>query len=379
MKKTVSILGSTGSIGKQALEVIESSNEKFEILAIATANNIEELKIQIKKFSPKIISVKNQKDAEILSKQYKNIEILYGDEGLKKIASDKRNNIVLVAVSGSTGLFPTIEALKNKIPVALANKETIVTAGSIVMEIAKKYNTPIIPVDSEHSAIHQCIKNINEVRKLIVTASGGPFRTKSIEEIHNATVEETLNHPNWFMGYKITVDSATLMNKGLEVIEAHHLFDIDYKNIDVVIHPQSIIHSAVETIDGSVISQMGVPSMHIPIQYALSYPDRFEGIKTNSFNLAKVGSLEFYEPDVNKFPCLRLAYEAGEKANTYPTVLNAVNEECVYAFLDKKIKLTDIAKYTEEALSNHKEISNPTFEDIIKVDFESRELFKSKV
>ncbi|OGI21737.1 MAG: 1-deoxy-D-xylulose-5-phosphate reductoisomerase [Candidatus Melainabacteria bacterium RIFOXYA12_FULL_32_12] len=378
MKRKISILGSTGSIGKQALEVVDSLPEQFEIYGLAAGANIEILKEQINKYKPEAVSVKNEELADQLANQYKDIKILWGDEGLIEIAQNAENNTVLVAVAGLAGLYPTLAAINNNVDVALANKETLVAAGSIVMERAKKNNVKILPVDSEHSAIHQCIDGriSPEIRKLIVTGSGGPFRGKSFEEMDKATVEETLSHPRWSMGDKITVDSATLMNKGLEVIEAHWLFDIDYNNIDVVIHPQSIVHSAVEFLDGSVIAQLGIPSMHIPIQYALTYPERYKGLETGSLNLIEAAKLEFEAPDLTKFPCLKLAYEAGIKGGTYPAVLNAANEEAVYAFLNKKIKLTDIVKIVEKTLEAHINIENPDLKDIINSDTWAREFVK---
>ncbi len=305
-KIKISIIGSTGSIGTQALEVIEKMPNKFEIIALAGGSNKKLLEEQIRKFKPKYPSL--------------------GEEGLKKICSDTNNDIILMACSGRIGLKPTLTAIKNGINIALANKETLVMAGDIVMSEAKKHNVQIIPVDSEHCAIHQCIKNISQVEKLIITASGGPFLHKSIEQIKSATVEQTLAHPKWNMGRKITVDSATLMNKGLEIIEAHHLFGFDYDKIEVVIHPQSIIHSAIEYKDGSVIAQIGLPSMHIPIQYAITYPERFEGIKSKSFSFSEIARLDFEAPDFEKFPCLSLAYKAGKIGGTATTCLNAANE-----------------------------------------------------
>ena len=273
-KRRISIIGSTGSIGTQALEVIEKLQDKFDIIALAGGNNIELLKQQAEKFKPKFVYA--QKDIKI-----DGIKTL---ESLDEIAQNQENDIILVACSGKIGLRPTLKAIENGIDIALANKETLVMAGDIVMKKAKENGVKIIPVDSEHCAIHQCIKDISQVEKLIITASGGPFLHKSIEEMKTATVKEALAHPRWNMGRKITVDSATLMNKGLEIIEAHHLFGMDYDDIDVVVHPQSIVHSAIEYKDGSVIAQLGLPSMHIPIQYAISYPERFEGIKSKSFS-----------------------------------------------------------------------------------------------
>lgn len=373
MKKKISILGSTGSIGRQALEVIESLPDKFEIIGLAAGNNIELLKEQVKKFKPQMVSVKTEYLAAKLGK-----DVMWGTEGLNKIAGSRQNDIVLMAVTGVNGLEPTIIAIENGIDIALANKETLVAAGSIITKKALTNNVSIIPVDSEHSAIYQCInsREAAQVRKIILTASGGPFRTKPLAEIERATVNSTLSHPKWSMGEKITVDSATLMNKGLEVIEAHWLFGVDYKDIEVVIHPQSIMHGAVEFKDGSYIAQMGLPSMHIPIQYALTYPDTHEGLKTGTLDLTEISKLEFEKPDLERFPCLELAYQAGKKGGTYPAALNAINEEAVYAFLEGKIKLTDIAKIVEKGLSEHKTTENPTLEQILEADRTGREFVR---
>lgn len=379
LRHKISILGSTGSIGKQALEVVESLNGMLEIHGLAAGDNVDALRKQIKKFNPEVVSVKSEAAAEGLQKEFPDIEVLYGDEGLTRIAENGINNTVLIAVTGIKGLFPTLAAINNGVDVALANKETLVAAGSIVMDRLKLSKSRILPVDSEHSAIFQCIQNCSPIKKLVITASGGPFRNKSKQDIERATVEETLSHPKWSMGDKITVDSATLMNKGLEVIEAHWLFGVEYKDIEVVIHPQSIIHSAVEFVDGSTIAQMGVPSMHIPIQYALTYPQRIEGLETGSLSLSKVRKLEFEEPDFDRFPCLRLAFDAGLKGGTYPAVLNAANEEAVYAFLDRKIALSDISKIVEKALEEHKMICRPSLNDILEADCWAREFVKENL
>ena len=366
--KKIAILGSTGSIGTQALEVIDNLPQHFEVIALSAGNNINLIDKQIAKYKPKIVSVKSESDAILLKNKYKNIDFVFGDEGPIEIANIPEIDILLVAVSGKTGLKPTIAAIKNKKNIALANKETLVMAGDIVMKLAKEYNIDTLPVDSEHSAIFQCIQNRNEVKHIIITSSGGPFRNSTIKEMENADLTQALSHPRWNMGKKITVDSATLMNKGLEVIEAHHLFNIDYDNIKVVVHPQSYIHSAVEYSDGSIIAQIGIPSMHIPIQYALTYPKRFEGIETESFDFIKASKLEFYEPDLIKFPSLALAFDAGKKGGTYPVCLNAANEEAVFAFLEGKIKFLDIYKITKKVFDNYNSIQNPSINDIINED-----------
>ncbi|MBE7712828.1 MAG: 1-deoxy-D-xylulose-5-phosphate reductoisomerase [Cyanobacteria bacterium SIG26] len=367
-KRKISILGSTGSIGTQALEVIEKLKDKFEIVALSGGSNIKLLEQQALKFRPKYVCIGNNDDKLELA----GIKTLYGNEGLEEICSNKENDIILVAVSGKIGLKPTLKAIENGIDIALANKETLVMAGDIVMQKAKTAGVNIIPVDSEHCAIHQCIKDISKVEKLIITASGGPFLNKTTEDMKNATVTEALAHPRWNMGKKITVDSATLMNKGLEIIEAHHLFNMPYDKIEVVVHPQSIIHSAIEYVDGSVIAQIGLPSMHIPIQYAITYPKRFEGIKSKSFSFSEIARLDFLAPDYKKFPSLELAYNAGKQGGSATTCLNAANEEAVFAFLKNKIRLYDIYTITEKMMATHQIIKNPTLDEIFEIDKETR-------
>ncbi len=374
-KRKISIIGSTGSIGTQALEVIEKLHDKFEIIALAGGSNVELLKKQAEKFRPKYVCHNaNDKTSDGFS-----AKILYGEEGLEQICSNKENDIILISCSGKIGLKPTLKAIENGINIALANKETLVMAGDIVMKKAKEHGVKIIPVDSEHCAIHQCIKDISQVDKLIITASGGPFLHKSIDEMKKATVKEALSHPRWHMGKKITVDSATLMNKGLEIIEAHHLFGMDYDDIEVVIHPESIVHSAIEYKDGSVVAQLGLPSMHIPIQYAISYPERFEGIKSKSFSFAEAARLNFEKPDFEKFPALGLAYRAGRAGGTATVCLNAANEEAVYAFLEGKITLCQIVDITQKMLEEHKIIPNPSIDEIFEVDEEIREKTKELI
>ena len=368
-KRKISIIGSTGSIGTQALEVIEKLQDKFEIIALAGGNNVDLLKQQAEKFRPKYIYAAKP----IFVDGIKTLS------GLDEIAENKENDIILVACSGKIGLKPTLKAVENGIDIALANKETLVMAGDIVMKKAKENGVNIIPVDSEHCAIHQCIKDISQVNKLIITASGGPFLHKTVEDMKNATVEQTLKHPRWNMGKKITVDSATLMNKGLEIIEAHHLFGFDYEDIEVVVHPQSIVHSAIEYVDGSVIAQIGLPSMLIPIQYAITYPERYEGIKSRSFSFAEIARLDFEKPDFEKFPTVKLAYKAGKMGGTATVCLNAANEEAVFAFLDGKIKLYQIYEITKTIFDNYKIIQNPTIEEIFEEDKNIREQTKKYI
>ena len=357
-KRKISIIGSTGSIGTQALEVIEKLDNKFEIIALAGGSNVDLLKQQAEKFRPKYIYATKPISVD-------GIKTL---GSLDEIAQNKENDIILVACSGKVGLRPTLKAIENGIDIALANKETLVMAGDIVMRKAKEHGVNIIPVDSEHCAIHQCIKDITQVDKLIITASGGPFLHKSVEDMKNAAVEQTLKHPRWNMGRKITVDSATLMNEGLEIIEAHHLFGFDYDKIEVVVHPQSIVHSAIEYVDGSVIAQIGLPSMHIPIQYAITYPQRFEGIKSKSFSFAEIARLDFEKPDFEKFPTVKLAYKAGKMGGTATACLNAANEEAVFAFLNGEIKLYRIYEITKKMFEEQNFIQNPTIDEIFETD-----------
>lgn len=368
-KRKISIIGSTGSIGRQALEVIEKLQDKFEIIALTGGSNVELLKEQALKFKPKYVCVGNANGEKL---EIAGIKTLYGAEGLEEICSNRENDIILVSVSGKVGLRPTLTAIDNGIDIALANKETLVMAGDIVMPRAKEKGVNIIPVDSEHCAIHQCIKDISQVDKLIITASGGPFLHKTIDDMKNATVAQALNHPRWSMGKKITVDSATLMNKGLEIIEAHHLFNMPYEKIDVVVHPQSIVHSAIEYVDGSVIAQLGLPSMHIPIQYAITYPERFEGIKSKSFSFADIARLDFEKPDFEKFPSVKMAYEAGRIGGSATVCMNAANEEAVFAFLEDKIKLYEIYQIISKMMEQHKLVKAPSIDEIFAIDKEVR-------
>lgn len=381
--KKISILGSTGSIGTQTLDVVRKNPDKFKVIAISANSSVDLLLEQIIEFKPKYVAVYNEDSANKLKEKIPsniNIEVLSGMEGLEKISSLDEIDVLLTAIVGMIGLVPTLCAIRNGKTIALANKETLVTAGKLVMNEAKKYNVDILPVDSEHSAIFQCLngeKNKN-IEKIILTASGGPFRGKNKEELLNVTKNEALKHPNWNMGRKISIDSSTLMNKGLEVIEAKWLFDVDYKDIDVVIHPQSIIHSMVQFNDSSIIAQMGCPDMRLPIQYALTYPDRM----LNDFermDFTKFSKLTFEKPDLDTFPCLKLAFDCLKMGGTYCTVLNASNEVLVNEFLEDKIGFYDIPYYIEKTLQAHNSIENPTLEEILEVDRWAREYVKKSI
>lgn len=368
--KKIAILGSTGSIGTQALDIIERNRSYFKIEALSAHNNIELLKEQIDKFKPRVVTVVDKEKAEILkSKISSKTQILVGPGGLKEIASIKNLDMVLVSVVGIAGLEATIAALSTGNDVALANKETLVAGGQLVMNTAKVHGSSIIPVDSEHSAILQCIQGARkkDIKGIVLTASGGPFRGYTREDLEKVTVEDALKHPNWVMGQKITIDSATLMNKGLELIEAKWLFDLDIEQIKVVIHPESIIHSMVEFIDNSVLAQLGLADMRIPILYALTYPERMPS-PVESLDLLKLKKLSFEEADLETFSCLKLAINAIEIGGTMPVVLNAANEIAVKKFLDRKIGFNEIASLVKEAMKNHKPINEPVLEDILRVD-----------
>ena len=374
--KKISILGSTGSIGTQTLDVVRKNKDKFEVVAISANSSIDLLLEQILEFNPKYVAVYNEESAKKLKDMIPNnidIEILSSMEGLVKICELEEVDIVLTAVVGMIGLVPTMAAIKAKKTIALANKETLVTAGEIVMRKKKKNNVEILPVDSEHSAIFQCLNGERKknIEKIILTASGGPFRGKKKEELIKVTKNEALKHPNWDMGRKISIDSSTLMNKGLEVIEAKWLFDVDVEDIDIVVHPQSIIHSMVSFRDSSVMAQLGCPDMRLPIEYALTYPERSK-TDFERLDLAKIATLTFEKPDMETFPCLKLAFKALKLGGTYPAVLNSANEVLVNEFLDDKIGFYDIPYYIERSLDQHNNRSNPTLEDILEVDKETR-------
>ena len=372
--KNISLLGSTGSIGKQTLEVAAANPDKMKIRVLAAHTSDTVLEEQIRAFEPDFAVLSDKEAAARLKARYHGkTEILAGEEGLLAAATYSEVDTVLASMVGYAGLRPTMAAINCGKNIALANKETLVAAGSLVMEAVAKNNVSLTPVDSEHSAIFQALQGgkKEEVKRLLITASGGPFRGKKRSELESVTLAQCLNHPNWSMGKKITVDSSTLANKGLEVIEAHWLFNMPYEKIDVVVHPQSIIHSLVEFCDGSVIAQLGEPDMRLPIQYALSYPCRYHKA-FDQLDLIKAGTLTFEAPDMEAFPSLRIAIDCGKAGGTLPCVFNAANEEAVYAFLDNKIKYLDIPYITEKVASLHKNIAAPCIEDIERADAEAR-------
>lgn len=379
MLKKISLMGATGSIGTQTLDVIREHPEEFKLTAMSVGRNIEEARKMILEFSPQLISVQRKEDAESLMKEMSSsVKVLYGEEGLVEVACHQDADVLVNAVLGSVGLYPTLQAIEAGKMIAIANKETLVTAGHLVMEAARKKNTPLLPVDSEHSAIFQALQGEQEknIEKLIITASGGSFRDRTREELVGVTVTEALNHPNWSMGAKITIDSASMMNKGLEVIEAHWLFDIPYDQIEVVQHRESIIHSMIQFHDSSVMAQLGTPDMRVPIQYALTYPDRL--IRPGKrLNLVEIGKLHFEEMDLNRFRCLAFAYEAGRIGGSMTTVLNAANEAAVSMFLENKISFLDIEAYIEKAMSTHQVIHRPDLETIHEIDQQTRQLVSS--
>lgn len=376
MKKVV-ILGSTGSIGTQALDVLSRYPDEYEIIALSANENIDLLEEQVRRFKPTRIAVINEEKAKMLRRRISStVEILPGREALVELASMPDVDIVLMSVVGISGLEATIAALEAGKDVALANKETLVAGGQLVMAASAKTGARIIPVDSEHSAIFQCLQGSyrEDLSNIILTASGGPFRTFTYEQLEQVTIEDALKHPNWSMGKKVTIDSATMMNKGLEVIEAKWLFDLTTQQIRVLVHPQSIIHSMIEFYDGSVIAQMGVPDMRIPILYAFTYPRRHQTM-TSRLDLADVGTLTFETPNTVLFPCLSLAFQAIELGGTMPAVLNAANEVAVGSFLQGSIQFTDIPRMIENAMNAHQVIKNPTLKDILQTDKETRGLY----
>lgn len=381
--RKIGILGSTGSIGKNVLNVYDNlQREGFPIeLVFLTANeNISELALQLLKYKPKSVFVRDSEKAKELKKDFPSFEILSGDDTLLELVSRDNYDTLINSFVGIAGLLPTIHAIENKKNIALANKETLVVAGELVVPLAKKHNVSLIPIDSEHSAILQCLigEEIENVKKIVLTASGGPFRNKTSEELKSVTVEEALRHPNWQMGDKITIDSATLMNKGLEVIETQWLFGINTNSIEVVIHPQSIIHSFVEFVDGSVKAQLGIPDMKIPIQYSLTYPTR---VKSNfsAIDFTNLKDLTFELPDYDTFPCLKIAYQVVEKGGIYPTVMNAANEVAVSLFLNRRISFIDIPRIIEESLNSFENKNQFDINDVLETDRLVRDLILKNI
>ncbi|HKL76597.1 MAG TPA: 1-deoxy-D-xylulose-5-phosphate reductoisomerase [Halanaerobiales bacterium] len=369
--KNISVLGSTGSVGTQTLEVIDYLDDKWNVLSLSAYSNIDLLEKQIKKYNPKYAVVIDNKSAKILNNKLKNssTEVLQGKENLEKIASLSNLDLVINSIVGAAGLKPSIAALEVGHTLGLANKESLVIGGHLIAEILNNQNGKILPVDSEHNAIFHLLEDkvSKEIENILLTASGGPFFNKNKEGMNNVTVEDALDHPNWDMGNKITIDSATMMNKGLEVIEAHWLFDVDYDKIKVVVHPESIIHSMVEFCDKTITAELGVPDMKTPIQSVLTYPNKIKG-EVESLDLFEIGQLNFKKPDFNKFPNLKLAYEAGKKGGSMPIVLNAANEVAVNLFLNKKISFLEISEIIEKTLGKHQKINFPNIDDIMEID-----------
>ena len=380
--KKIGILGSTGSIGTQTLQVINSFKQDFEIIYLTANNNVELLIKQSLQYKPKYVCIVNESKVRQLTEKLSNLncKIISGREGLLEIASCNEIDICVNALVGSPGMEPTVNSLKAGIDVALSNKESMVMAGEYINKLKIKNNCSIYPVDSEHSAIWQCLRgeDFQEVRKLILTGSGGPFLKRDLRSFEDITISEALNHPNWTMGKKITIDSATMMNKGLEVIEAKWLFDISPEKIDIIVHPQSIIHSMVEFIDGSIKAQLGTPNMKIPIQYALTYPKHFKS-DWEELNLAKIGSLTFEKPNTKKFKCIELAYNAMNAGNSFSVVLNVANDNTVNAFLNQKIKFNDIAKLNELAMEKHPVTAVDDLETIEELTIWTENFIKERV
>jgi 1-deoxy-D-xylulose-5-phosphate reductoisomerase len=374
-KTKVVILGSTGSIGIQALQVIDLHRDKFQVIGLAAKDELNSIKEQIIKYSPSAVSVDDRKTYDLLKNSVGgHTKLLFGLDGLNQLASLDEADIVIIALSGAIGILPTLAAIKTRKRIALANKETLVAAGEIVMQMAALNNVEIIPVDSEHSAVFQCLGgNEKAVKNIWLTASGGPFKDSSYEELKQVTVEKALKHPNWSMGPKITIDSATMMNKGLEVIEAHHLFKTDYQQIKVVIQKESIIHSMVEFKDGSFLAHLGTADMRIPIQYALSYPERYHSPASHLDPLS-LGNISFDKPDYRKFPALALAYHAGKTGGTLPAVMNAANEVAVHSFLEHRLSFTAIPAIVEKVMSKHENMDASSIDNILQADKWAREI-----
>ena len=369
--KKIAILGSTGSIGTQTLDVVREHSDELQVVALAAGSNKERLKEQIKEFHPKLVSLSDEKKAQELKEELagEQVEVVCGMEGLIEVAGADSADVVVTAVVGMMGILPTMEAIKKGKDIALANKETLVTAGHLIIPMAKEYGVSILPVDSEHSAIFQSLQGEPKAAldKILLTASGGPFRGKSAEFLETVTLEDALNHPNWSMGPKITIDSSTMVNKGLEVMEAKWLFGVDYSQIEVVIQPQRIIHSMVRSVDGAIIAQLGTPAMRVPIEYALFYPER-RSLSGDRLDFSKLSQITFEKPDYKVFRGLSLAIEAGKTGGTMPTVFNAANERAVAKFLKGEIKYTDIVRSIEKCMDAHKVSAHPDLEEILATE-----------
>lgn len=369
--KKIAILGSTGSIGTQTLDVVREHSDELQVVALAAGSNKERLKEQIKEFHPKLVSLSDEKKAQELREELagEQVEVVCGMKGLIEVAGVDSADVVVTAVVGMMGILPTMEAIKKGKDIALANKETLVTAGHLIIPMAKEYGVSILPVDSEHSAIFQSLQGEPKAAldKILLTASGGPFRGKSAEFLETVTLEDALNHPNWSMGPKITIDSSTMVNKGLEVMEAKWLFGVDYSQIEVVIQPQSIIHSMVQYVDGAIIAQLGTPDMRVPIEYALFYPER-RSLSGDRLDFSKLSQITFEKPDYKVFRGLSLAIEAGKTGGTMPTVFNAANERAVAKFLKGEIKYTDIVRSIEKCMDAHKVSAHPDLEEILATE-----------
>ena len=379
--KKITVLGVTGSIGQQTVDVVVHHRDEFEIVAMSAGRNIDALEEIMKQLNVSHICVQNKEDKEYLENKYKDCHFYYGQDGLMTIATLPEVEIVLNAIVGFAGLLPTMEAIKAHKDIALANKETLVVAGHLICPLVKEYQVALLPVDSEHSAIFQSMngENHQDISKIILTASGGSFRDKTRDELVDVTVEQALKHPNWAMGAKITIDSATLFNKGLEVMEARWLFNVDYDYIEVLIHPESIVHSMVEYQDTSVIAQLGTPDMRLPIQYALTYPRRQPLINGQRLSLNDVGSLHFYKPDLKRFHALALAYEAGRQGGSMPCVLNGANEQANSLFLNGRIRFLDIERLVEDAMRAHEWVDHPTLEQLLEIDQWARDFVLKRV
>lgn len=381
--KNIYLLGATGSLGTQTLDVLRTMKDSYRLVSIAFGNNLNKAIEIIEEFHPKLVCTSNIENYNYLVKEYNDIRILYGNEGLIETATytfSNEENIVVNCLVGMIGLLPTIESIKKERKILLANKETLVVGGEIINKLLTKYNADIIPIDSEHSAIMQCLqgRNKKEIKKIIITASGGAFRDLTREQLKNVTIDDALKHPNWNMGKKITVDCASMANKGLEVIEAHYLFNISYDNIETIIHRESIIHSLVEYKDNTIIAQMGRPDMRIPIQYALTFPEKKEYTLDNSLDLNSLSNLSFMKMDYNRFPLLELAYKVGIQGGIKPTIYNTSNEEAVNLFINKKINFLEIESIVIDAVNHFENIISPTIDQIIEYDLKVREYVKNK-